>query len=208
MPKATTQQKTKSKKKAAAPKAAETPQPTGEICNSDWCEIRRSPIHGRGLFATRDIPEGMRIIEYVGERITKAESNRRGWAQLDHAKATGEAGVYLFILNKRHDIDGNVPWNAARLINHCCEPNCESQIIRGRIWILALRDIRQDEELFFNYGFDLEEFENHPCRCGAKACVGYIAGEEYWDELKKNLANGGNGNGTSAQPIAKKKRKR
>ena len=158
-----------------------------EICDSDWCEIRNSPIHGRGLFATRDIPEGMRIIEYVGDKITKAESNRRGWAQFEKAQETGEAGVYLFTLNKRYDVDGDVPWNAARLINHCCEPNCESQIIRGRIWILALRDIAKDEELFFNYGFDLENFEDHPCRCGARRCVGFIAGEEYWPALKRKL---------------------
>lgn len=182
----------KAKSKSAKKKVVKSPQtvqavPTGEACDSDWCEIRRSPIHGRGLFAIRDIPEGTRIIEYVGEKITKAESNRRGWAQLDRAKETGEAGVYLFVLNQRYDIDGNVPWNAARLINHSCEPNCEAQIIRGKIWIMALRDIRQGEELFFNYGFDLEDFELHPCGCGANSCVGFIAGEEYWKELKKIL---------------------
>ena len=167
------------------------PKKTGkrekEICDSDWCEIRSSPIHGRGLFATRDIPEGMRIIEYVGEKITKAESNRRGWAQFEKAQETGEAGVYLFTLNKRHDVDGNVPWNAARLINHSCDPNCEAQIIRGKIWILALNDIPKGGELFFNYGFDLENYEDHPCRCGAKRCVGYIAAEEYWPKLKRKV---------------------
>ncbi len=174
--------------KTAAPTTKkQTTNPEEDICDSDWCEIRNSPIHGRGLFATRDIPEGMRIIEYVGEKITKAESNRRGWAQFDKAQQTGEAGVYLFTLNKRHDIDGDVPWNAARLINHSCDPNCESQIIRGRIWILALREIKMGEELFFNYGFDLECYEDHPCGCGSKRCVGYIAGEEYWKELGKIL---------------------
>lgn len=174
--------------KTAAPTTKkQTPNPEEDICDSDWCEIRNSPIHGRGLFATRDIPEGMRIIEYVGEKITKAESNRRGWAQFEKAQQTGEAGVYLFTLNKRHDIDGDVPWNAARLINHSCDPNCESQIIRGRIWILALREIKMGEELFFNYGFDLECYEDHPCGCGSKRCVGYIAGEEYWKELGKIL---------------------
>ncbi|MDC0292219.1 SET domain-containing protein-lysine N-methyltransferase, partial [Verrucomicrobiales bacterium] len=45
----------------------------------------------------------------------------------------------------------------------------------------------EDEELFFNYGFDLECYEEHPCRCGAKKCVGYIAGEDFWDDLKKKL---------------------
>lgn len=180
----------------AMPKKKEKPAGTknqskkraGEECNSDWCEIRESPIHGRGLYAIRNIPEGMRIIEYVGEKITKTESNRRGWVQFERAQKTGEAGVYLFVLNKRHDIDGNVPWNAARLINHSCDPNCEAQIIRGKIWIMALRDIAEGEELFFNYGFDLEDYENHPCRCGSRRCVGYIAGEEYWGQLKKKSA--------------------
>ncbi|MCB1086440.1 MAG: SET domain-containing protein-lysine N-methyltransferase, partial [Verrucomicrobiae bacterium] len=135
----------------------------------------------------------------VGEKITKAEYNRRGWAQLDRAKETGEAGVYLFVLNQRYDIDGNVPWNAARLINHSCEPNCEAQIVRGKIWIMALRDIRQGEELFFNYGFDLEDFELHPCGCGANSCVGFIAGEEYWKELKKILKERDKGTGKKAK---------
>ncbi|MBL9151292.1 MAG: SET domain-containing protein-lysine N-methyltransferase [Verrucomicrobiales bacterium] len=185
MPKKVSSPQKSGRGKNPAPRAAAG----SELCQSDWCEIRSSPIHGRGLFATRDIPEGTRIIEYLGERITKAESNRRGWAQLDRAKETGEAGVYLFVLNKRHDIDGNVPWNAARLINHSCEPNCESQIIRGKIWIIALRDIKKEEELFFNYGFDLEDYESHPCGCGTKSCVGFIAGEEYWKKLKKILAD-------------------
>lgn len=161
---------------------------TSEECHSEWCQIADSGIHGRGLFATRDIPSGTKIIEYVGDRITKAESDRRAWAQVARAKETGEAAVYIFTLNQRHDIDGNVTWNAARLINHSCDPNCEAQILRGRIWIVALRDIYVGEELFFNYGFDLENYEDHPCRCGAVRCAGYIAGEEYWSALRRKLA--------------------
>lgn len=181
MAKVATSPKKEAKQRSTASKTDE------EICDSEWCEIRGSKIHGRGLFATKDIPAGTRVIEYVGEKITKAESDRRGWAQLDKAKATGEAGVYIFTLNKRHDIDGDVPWNAARLINHSCETNCESEIIRGKIWILATREIKKDEELYFNYGFDLENFEDHPCLCGSERCVGFIAGEEYWKKLKKKL---------------------
>ncbi|MCB1234223.1 MAG: SET domain-containing protein-lysine N-methyltransferase [Verrucomicrobiae bacterium] len=176
-----------SKKTTATKNTPEPPRLRGgdDVCDSEWCEIRGSTIHGRGLFATKTIPEGERIIEYVGEKITKAESDRRGWAQMEHAKKTGEAAVYIFTLNKRHDLDGSVPWNAARLINHSCAPNCEAQIVRGRIWIVALRDIAAGEELFFNYGFDLESYEDHPCGCGTPKCVGYIAGEDYWKELKK-----------------------
>jgi SET domain-containing protein len=150
--------------------------------------VRHSEIHGRGLFAKKRIPAGTHIIEYVGEKIDKDEANERGWAQMDQSKETGEAAVYIFTLDDEWDIDGNVPENAARLINHSCDPNCEAFVDDGTIWIAALRDIGKDEELFFNYGFDLETFEEHPCRCGSEKCVGYIAGEEYWPELMKKLA--------------------
>jgi SET domain-containing protein len=152
-----------------------------------WHQIRKSKVHGNGVFARADISEGTRILEYLGEKITKKESDRRGWAQFEKAQKTGDAAVYLFILNKKHDIDGNVPWNDARLINHTCEPNCEAQVIRGKIWIIALRDIAKGEELGFNYGFDLENYEDHPCRCGTPSCVGFIAGEDYWEKLERKL---------------------
>jgi hypothetical protein len=160
----------------------------GECCDSKWCEVRRSGIHGRGLFAKKDIPEGTPIIEYVGEKITKAESHIRGWAQIDHAKVTGDAAVYIFTLDDGYDLDGNTPGNSARLINHSCEPSCEAYIEGESIWIAALRDIAKDEELFYNYGFDLECYEDHPCYCGSSGCVGHIAGEEYWPKLKRKLA--------------------
>lgn len=159
-----------------------------EPCDSPWCEIRRSGIHGRGLFATKDIPKGTNIIEYIGEKIGKEESDRRGWARIDFAKKTGDAAVYIFTLNDEFDIDGNVTWNAARLINHSCSPNCEASIDNDAIWIGSLRKIKKGEELFYNYGFDLESYEDHPCRCGSKRCIGYIAGEEYWPALTRKLA--------------------
>ncbi len=159
----------------------------GERCESEWCEVRNSGIHGRGLFARKKIPTGTYLIEYIGERIDKDEANERGWAQMEIAKKTGDAAVYIFTLNDDYDIDGNVPENAARLINHSCDPNCEAFIEDDAIWIAALRTIKRDEELFFNYGFDLENYKEHPCGCGSKKCVGYIAGEDYWKELKKRL---------------------
>jgi SET domain-containing protein len=160
----------------------------GERCDSKWCEVRRSGVHGRGLFAKKRIPEGTNIIEYLGEKIDKEESNRRGWARIDLAKETGDAAVYIFTLDDAFDIDGDMPWNSARLINHSCEPNCEAWIEGESIWIGSLRDIEKDEELFYNYGFDLESWEDHPCHCGARRCVGHIAGEDYWPELKKRIA--------------------
>ncbi|MEO0416123.1 MAG: SET domain-containing protein-lysine N-methyltransferase [Verrucomicrobiota bacterium] len=167
----------------------------GEECRSEWCEVRRSSIHGRGVFATADIPNETYIIEYLGEKVDKDESDRRGWAQLDKSKETGEAGVYIFTLDDDWDIDGNVPENAARLINHSCEPNCEAYICDGAIWICSIKDIEEGEELYFNYGFDLENYEDHPCLCGAACCPGFIAGEEYWPELRRLLKRKKKGKG-------------
>lgn len=162
--------------------------PTEEKLDSPWCSIRRSGVHGRGLFAKKKIKEGTKIIEYVGEKIDKEESNRRGWDRIGHAQQTGDAAVYIFTLNDTHDIDGSVSWNPARLINHSCSPNCEAYIEDDEIWIGALRDIKKGEELSYNYGFDLENWKDHPCHCGSENCVGYIAGEEYWPDLKKKIA--------------------
>ncbi len=155
---------------------------------SELCEVRGSGIHGSGVCATRFIPKETQIIEYLGEWIDKRESERRGQAQ--HAKSldSGDAAVYIFTLSKNYDIDGNVPWNTARLINHSCSPNCEAWIIGRKIFIYSLRDIQPGEELAFDYGFDVECYEDHPCRCGAENCVGYIVSRSQWDELKKRLA--------------------
>ncbi len=152
-----------------------------------WAKRRRSAIHGSGLYAARAIPAGTRIIEYVGERITKAEADRREAVRIAAREAGGDGCVYVFELNKRHDIDGDVPWNPARLINHSCAANCEPQVIRGRIWIVARRDIAADEELGYDYGFDYEDWRLHPCRCGTKACVGYIVDKSQRWRVKRAL---------------------
>ena len=155
---------------------------------SGYCEARESQIHGSGVYATRSIPAETRIIEYVGERINKEESERRAWAQMEHAESTGEAAVFIFTLSKKWDVDGNVPWNTARLLNHSCDPNCQTWIEEKRIFVYALRDIKEGEELTFDYGFDIECYQDHPCLCGSERCVGYIVSQEQWKDLKKVLA--------------------
>lgn len=155
---------------------------------SDLCEVRNSKIHGRGVYATQNIPKGTKIIEYVGELIDKEESEKRAWAQHGKAQQTGDAAVYIFTLSKRWDIDGDVPWNIARLINHSCEPNCEAWIEGHRIFIHSLADIKAGDELTFDYGFDVDCYEDHPCLCGRPKCIGYIVSREQWGELKKRLA--------------------
>ncbi|RME52278.1 SET domain-containing protein-lysine N-methyltransferase [Candidatus Woesearchaeota archaeon] len=154
-----------------------------ESKDSEWIVVGRSHVHEQGVFAKKDIPKGTRIIEYTGEKITKAESARRSERENGHA-----GQVYIFELNKRYDIDGAVGGSDAIYINHSCEPNCEVEIIRGRIWIVALRDIKEGEELGYDYNFDLEDFEEHPCNCGSKKCRGFIVGEEHWPKLKRLLA--------------------
>jgi SET domain-containing protein len=155
---------------------------------SDYCEVRGSAIHGRGVYATQLIPKGTRIIEYFGDLIDKKESDKRATAQQKKASRTGDAAVYIFTLSKRWDIDGNVPWNTARLINHSCNPNCEAWIEGRKIFIHAIDDIPAGTELSFDYGFDVDCYDEHPCRCGSTDCVGYIVSRDQWPQLKEKLA--------------------
>ena len=148
--------------------------------------LKRSRIHSYGIFAKKDIPKDTRIIEYVGEKVTKAEADRRADIPLEKSKKNGEYGaVYIFILNKKHDVDGNVSYNTARFINHSCDPNCETEVIRGRIWVIALHNIKKGAELSYNYNYEYEDYEDHKCWCRSKHCVGYILDEDYWPRLRK-----------------------
>ncbi len=156
-------------------------------------EVRESSIHNRGIFAAKNIPAGTRIMEYVGERITKKESERRAIALMERAKQTGEAAVYIFTLNSRYDLDGAEGENPARYINHSCDPNCEAFIERGRIFIYSKKDLTAGQELTYNYGFDFDTWEDHPCRCGEPRCVGYIVDEQHWPRLKRLLRRRTNG---------------
>src|SRR5258706_6845574 len=117
--------------------------------NSDnsFLIFKASPIHGTGAFAAAEILQGARIIEYRGEHIPKCESLRR--CELNNE--------YIFSLGEEFDLDGNVNWNPARSINHSCAANCDAELVEGRIWIVANRDIRVGEEITFDYGYDLAE---------------------------------------------------
>lgn len=148
------------------------------VCETELIVFRRSTIHGTGGYARKHIAAGTKIIEYMGEKITKAEANVR-------CEANNE---YIFTLDDEFDLDGNVPWNPARFINHSCAPNCDVEVEGGRIMILAWRDIAQGEELTFNYGYDLEDYREHPCRCGAAECTGFIVAEEFFDQVRRQKA--------------------
>lgn len=137
--------------------------------------LRRSRLHGVGVFARDFIPAGEQLLEYFGERITKAEAERREHRRRARAAAGGDGCVYIFELNRHFDLDGGtIPGNPARRFNHSCAPNCEAQSDGRRIWIVARRDIAPDEELTYDYGFRLRDARQHPCRCGAPECVGFI----------------------------------
>lgn len=137
--------------------------------------IRRSKIQGKGAYATRPIRKGERIIEYVGERITWAESDRR----YDDTK-TKRHHTFLFAVNKKIVIDAAVGGNDARFINHSCDPNCEAIGEKSRIFIEALRAIEPGEELTYDYSYErekntTEEDEKlYVCHCGSPKCRGTI----------------------------------
>jgi uncharacterized protein len=145
------------------------------VAETELALFKSSPIHGIGGFAKAHIPVGTRILEYVGERISKPESLRR-------CEANNEC---IFALSDDQDLDGNVEWNPARFINHSCAPNCDAELDAERIWIAASRDIQPGEELTFNYGFDLEDYQEHPCRCGSPGCVGYIVSDVFFEHVRR-----------------------
>lgn len=136
-------------------------------------QVRRSGIHGKGVFALKPIPKGETIIEYLGEVITWKQAQRQPPHNPDEPNHT-----FLFHLDDRHVIDGTRGGNAARWINHACAPNCEAEDNDGRIFIKALRNIRPGEELNFDYSLMIEERytaklkKEYECRCGARTCRG------------------------------------
>ncbi|MBX3173346.1 MAG: SET domain-containing protein-lysine N-methyltransferase [Gemmatimonadaceae bacterium] len=145
--------------------------------------VRRSPRHGRGVYATARIPAGTRIIEYTGELISEAEGERR-YPTLPSGEEEPEH-TYLLTLDEQRVIDANVGGNAARFINHSCEPNCEPIAYGDHMWIVAIRDIRPGEELAYDYAIELDEphtparKRRFPCRCGARRCRGSILKPKY-----------------------------
>ena len=139
-------------------------------------EVRPSPVAGRGVFALRRIRKGTLLLEYTGERISRAEADRR----YDDEAAGPDSHVLLFALDRRTVLDGAVGGSDARFINHSCEPNCEAVIEDGRIVFRALRTIQPDEELGYDYRLEkpgprTREVEAlYPCRCGASSCRGTL----------------------------------
>lgn len=177
---------TSRKKKAKAPVFIGL-DTNGEPPSFPYVKASKSSIHNRGLFAAKRIPQDEYVIQYLGERVRKKESQRRATTQHDRSLESGDGSVYIFELDDKYDIDGNFEWNIARLANHSCSPNCEAQNVESEIWLVALRDLKKGEEITFDYGYALEHWEDHPCRCGSDDCVGYIVRREDRSKLKKLL---------------------
>ncbi len=151
----------------------ELPIPEGD----EYVKVKRSGLHGRGLFAAVDIPKDSYIIEYTGKKVTKAEGTRIAEKQWEKGR------IYVFQLNKKYDLDGMVRGNKARLANFSCDPNAESLSERGRrIWIAATRDIAKGEEITFDYHLDMQ-YPPPECWCGTAKCVGYMVGPHAYKEL-------------------------
>ena len=153
-------------------------------------KIKKSKIHGSGIVATKDIPKNTKIIEYVGEKISKKEGDKRSAERIKkYLNKKNEGSVYIFELNKRYDIDGLFKYNSARYINHSCNPNCEVEIINNQIWIISIKQIKKNSELNYDYGypFDKDDFKDHICKCGSSKCIGYIISRDDWPKFKKNL---------------------
>ena len=147
---------------------------------------KKSHVHGSGLFAVQNIKKGSKIIEYIGDKVTKKEGDKRADKQIKQYKKNKNNGmVYVFELNKLYDIDGSVARNHAKLINHSCNPNCEVEIINNEIWISAIKNIKKNNELSYNYGYSYDtDYVDHICKCRSSNCVGYILDEDHWPKLK------------------------
>jgi hypothetical protein len=136
-------------------------------------QVRKSGVHGKGVFALQPIQAGERIIEYKGELIGWPEALRR------HPHDPSDPNhTFYFHIDEAHVIDANVAGNAARWINHACAPNCKAEEDGARVFIHALHDIAPGEELFYDYGLVIDERytprlkKEYACRCGSPECRG------------------------------------
>mgnify|MGYP001615297958 CR=1 FL=1 len=159
--------------------------------DNEYLIIKESKVHNKGAFARKFIPKGTRVIQYIGRIISKEESDQiLHESYQNHLKDSNHAIPYLFELDNKHDLDGNITENVAKFINHSCNPNLEVEIKGHEVFLDAIRDINQGEELNYNYGFDLDDdtFKNH-CYCNSHNCMNYICNENDWDKLKEKLNN-------------------
>jgi len=136
-------------------------------------QVRSSGVHGKGVFALQRLARGEQVIEYKGEVIDWPEALRR------HPHDPNDPDhTFYFHIDDGNVIDAKHGGNAARWINHACQPNCEADEVDGRVFIKTLRVIKPGEELFYDYGLIIDEKytrklkKQFECRCGTKQCRG------------------------------------
>jgi SET domain-containing protein len=134
--------------------------------------VRRSPVHGKGVFALRPLSAGERILEYKGEIVTWRKAAR-------HYRRYGDVGhTFLFGLSDERVIDGARGGNSARWLNHACNANCEAIEVEGRVFIEATTSIDAGDELFIVYQLATDDpltdevQQQYACRCGPDSCRG------------------------------------
>lgn len=191
MPKTKSSRKTDSRQNPGSKRKSKTSRKplnkkVSSLAVSPLVEARHSSIHGTGVYAIAPIKKGTRIIEYLGERISHAEADRRY-----ELKGDDDGHTFLFIASNRTVIDAGVNGNDARFINHSCAPNCETVIENSRVFIDAIRNIKPGEELGYDYQLTWESTDDpaelalYACRCGAKKCRGTMLDKEPSDKKKK-----------------------
>ena len=171
------------------PRTKKTSASTVFPSTSPLIAVYDSPIHGRGVRAVMNIKKGARVIEYLGERVSHDEADRRY-----DEKGQDDGHTFLFIASNRTVIDAGVNGNEARYVNHSCAPNCETVIEKSRVFIEAIRNIQAGEELGYDYQLTWEstddpaELANYACRCGAKRCRGTMLDRHPLDLKDKLVA--------------------
>ena len=161
------------KKSMTQARAAKNPDSPAASPGGRRIQVRRSGVHGKGVFALVKIPKGEVIIEYKGEIITWPEAQRR-----HPHDPTDPNHTFYFHIDDKRVIDAAHGGNAARWINHACKPNCEADEVDGRIFIKSLRALKPGEELFYDYGLIIDERytpklkKQYECRCGSRKCRG------------------------------------
>lgn len=139
------------------------PQLRKEYC-SFQLEVRPSKIHRWGVFALEAIPKGRKVIEYTGELVSRKEGKKRADSNHIHC---------LFTIDPYWYLDGAVGGSGAEFVNHCCDPNLESRILKRHILYFSIRDIAAGEELSLDYHFGKDQ-ERVKCGCLSPKCRGWI----------------------------------
>ena len=202
-----------SKNQLSAPSAPLSQVPakaekTAKAGDARRIQVRRSGVHGKGVYALKNLAEGETLIEYGGEVISWKEALRRHPHDPLHPNHT-----FYFHIDDKHVIDGKQGGNSSRWINHSCQPNCEADEDGGRVFIKALHNIAAGQELFYDYGLIIdakytpELLAEYPCWCGAKSCRGTLLAPKKKRAVKAGKVNKSDKNSSTRKEAQKSPKK-